>query len=178
MSNATPTRRLTAAALCLALALLIPQLFHAIPNAGSIFLPMHVPVLICGFLCGWPYGLACGLLAPLLSSLLTGMPPAPVLPGMIFELGVYGFATGFLSRRIHTGKRMMDIYCVLISAMLLGRAVSGILNGLIFRAGEYTMAMFLAGSFVTALPGIIIQLILIPALLFALEKAKVYSYGA
>lgn len=178
MSNATSTRRLTAGALCLALAVLIPQLFHAIPNAGSVFLPMHVPVLICGFLCGWPYGLACGLLAPALSSLLTGMPPAPILPGMICELGMYGFVTGFLSKRVRTGKPTLDVYCVLLPAMLLGRAVSGLLNGLVFRAGEYTMTMFLTASFVTALPGIVIQVLLIPVLLLALAKADLYAYAS
>ena len=178
MSNATSTRRLTAGALCLALAVLIPQLFHAIPNAGSVFLPMHVPVLICGFLCGWPYGLACGLLAPALSSLLTGMPPAPILPGMICELGMYGFVTGFLSKRVRTGKPTLDVYCVLLPAMLLGRAVSGLLNGLVFRAGEYTMTMFLTASFVTALPGIAIQVLLIPVLLLALAKADLYAYAS
>ena len=173
MTQATLTRRLTSSALCLALAVLIPQLFHAIPNAGSVFLPMHVPVLICGFLCGWPYGLACGLLSPLLSSLITGMPPAPILPGMVCELAVYGFATGFLFPRIHTGKAGLNIYSTLIPAMLLGRGVSGLLNALIFRAGAYTFQMFLTASFVTALPGIVIQLALIPLLMLALEKAKI-----
>ena len=162
MSNATSTRRLTAGALCLALAVLIPQLFHAIPNAGSVFLPMHVPVLICGFLCGWPYGLACGLLAPALSSLLTGMPPA--------------FST--TARAMRPGKPTLDVYCVLLPAMLLGRAVSGLLNGLVFRAGEYTMTMFLTASFVTALPGIAIQVLLIPVLLLALAKADLYAYAS
>jgi len=124
------------------------------------------------------YGLACGLLAPALSSLLTGMPPAPILPGMICELGMYGFVTGFLSKRVRTGKPTLDVYCVLLPAMLLGRAVSGLLNGLVFRAGEYTMTMFLTASFVTALPGIAIQVLLIPVLLLALAKADLYAYAS
>ena len=64
------------AALCVALCVVLPMAFHAIPNAGSILLPMHIPVLLCGLLCGWPLGLVCGLVGPLLSSVLTGMPPA------------------------------------------------------------------------------------------------------
>ena len=173
----TPTRRLTAAALCLALCLLLPQLFHALPNGGSIFLPMHLPALLCGFLCGWPYGLACGALAPLLSSLLTAMPPAPVLPGMVCELAVYGACTGILFQKMQKGSPLFRVYAALLPAMLLGRLVAGLLNGFLFRAGEYTMAMFLSASFVTALPGILIQLTLIPLLLFALAKAKVISYA-
>ena len=70
------TKNLIVAAMCTALCVVLPMAFHMIPNAGSIFLPMHLPVLLCGFLCGWPYGLCCGFLGPVLSSLLTGMPPA------------------------------------------------------------------------------------------------------
>ncbi|HBN82057.1 MAG TPA: ECF transporter S component, partial [Ruminococcaceae bacterium] len=80
------TKKLTAAGMCIALGIVLPIAFHAIPNAGSILLPMHIPVLLCGLLCGWPYGLACGVLSPLLSSLLTGMPPAAYLPSMVCEL--------------------------------------------------------------------------------------------
>ena len=91
---------------------------------------------------------------------------------------MYGFATGFLSKRVRTGKPTLDVYCVLLPAMLLGRAVSGLLNGLVFRAGEYTMTMFLTASFVTALPGIAIQVLLIPVLLLALAKADLYAYAS
>lgn len=63
------TRKLVMAAMCAALGVVLPQAFHMVPNAGSVLLPMHIPVLLCGLACGWPYGLACGILAPLLSSL-------------------------------------------------------------------------------------------------------------
>lgn len=79
------TRRLVMAALCVALGVVLPMAFHSVPRGGSIFLPMHIPVLLCGLACGWPYGLACGVLAPLCSSLITGMPPAAYLPSMLCE---------------------------------------------------------------------------------------------
>ncbi|MEG1275596.1 MAG: ECF transporter S component, partial [Ruthenibacterium sp.] len=88
------TKKLVLAALCVALGMILPMAFHAVPNAGGIFLPMHIPVLLCGLVCGWQYGLACGVLAPLLSSLITGMPPAAFLPGMLCELAVYGLVSG------------------------------------------------------------------------------------
>ncbi len=55
--------------------------------------------------------------------------------------------------------------------MLAGRIVAGLANGLIFMAGNYTMSAWLAASFVTALPGIAIQLILLPVLVLAVEKS-------
>ena len=166
-------RRLVAAALCLALGIVLPQAFHMIPNAGSVFLPMHIPVLLCGLLCGWRYGLAVGVLTPALSSLLTSMPPAAVLPGMLCELAVYGLISGLLIRYMKFEKRIANVYIALICAMLVGRLVSGVLNALLFRAGEYRLDVWLTASFVTSLPGIIIQLCVIPALVFALEKSRI-----
>ena len=91
-------KRLIFAGLCVALGVVLPIALHSVANAGSIFLPMHIPVLLCGLICGWPYGLACGVLAPILSHLITGMPPAAILPGMLFELAVYGLVSGLMMK--------------------------------------------------------------------------------
>ncbi|HIZ55649.1 MAG TPA: ECF transporter S component [Firmicutes bacterium] len=168
----TKTKKLVLAALFVALGAAMPYAFHMIPNAGNVLLPMHIPVLLCGLICGWPYGLACGVLAPLLSNLTTQMPPVGILPSMLCELAVYGLIAGLLFHLIHTGKKVLDIYIALIGAMLAGRLVYGILNAVIFNAGNYSLAIWATSAFVTALPGIIIQLLLIPAVLFTLEKAK------
>ncbi|MBP3634494.1 MAG: ECF transporter S component [Oscillospiraceae bacterium] len=158
-------------AVCIALCVVLPQAFHAIPNAGSVYLPMHIPVLLCGLICGAPYGLLCGLAGPALSHLFTGMPPASMLPGMLMECAVYGLVAG-LVMGIRTKKLYADLYLSLICAMLAGRVVSGIAKAFIFSAGEYSMAAWVTGSFVTGLPGILIQLILIPTIVFALMKAR------
>ena len=136
---------------------------------------MHIPVLLCGLICGWPYGLACGVLAPLLSSLITGMPPMAFLPSMLCELAVYGFVSGLLMRFVKTGKLLADLYISLVGAMLLGRLVLGLLNAVLFRAGEYSVALWTTSAFVTALPGIVIQLAVIPVLVFALKKSKLIA---
>ena len=159
-------------AVCIALCVVLPQAFHAIPNAGSIYLPMHIPVLLCGLICGWPYGLLCGLAGPALSALITGMPPAAVLPGMMVECGVYGLTAGLLMQLVRTKRLYADLYISLVAAMLLGRVVSGAAKALIFSAGSYSMASWVAGSFVTALPGIIIQLALLPGIVYALMRAR------
>ena len=171
MKTMSPVKRLVLTAACAALCIVVPMAFHAVPNAGMIFLPMHIPVLICGLLCGWPFGLLCGLVGPLLSSLITGMPPAATLPGMMVECAVYGAASGALMRCIRTGKLLPDLYLSLVPAMLAGRVISGIVKALILAPGT-TLAAWATASFVTALPGIVIQLILIPVLLASLERAK------
>ena len=167
-------RRLVWAGLCLALGVLLPQLAHFVPlpagaNAGSVLCPMHLPVLLAGFLAGGPWGLACGVLTPLLSSLLTGMPPVyPTGVSMACELAAYGFLAGALYRR--GGGRILP---ALAGAMLGGRLVMGFVNTLLYGVfgSGYTLAAFVSSAFVTALPGILIQLILIPAILTALKRS-------
>lgn len=164
-------------ALCIAIGIILPVVFHSIPNAGSILLPMHIPVLLCGLMLGPQYGLACGALTPLLSSLVTGMPPAEVLPAMLCELAVYGLVSGLLMRVVHTKWRIANIYISLGGAMLCGRIVAGVLSALVFQVGEYSMQIWLSSLFIAAIPGIIIQLVLIPVLIMALNRAGVVNYG-
>ena len=172
MTTITPVKRMTLAAVCIALCVVLPIAFHSIPNSGSIFLPMHIPVLSCGQICSWPYGFLCGLLGPLLSSVLTGMPPAAYLPAMMVECAVYGAAAGLVLKLVHTKKTYLDLYIALVVAMLAGRVISGIAKALIFSPG-IAMSAWVASSFVTALPGIAIQLALLPSVVYTLMKAKV-----
>ena len=162
---------LTLTALCIALCVVVPMAFHVIPNAGQVMLPMHIPVLLCGLVCGWQYGLLCGIVGPLVSSVLTSMPPAAMLPGMMVECGMYGFVGGLMIQRVRTGSLYADLYICLPVAMLAGRVISGIVKALILTPG-LSFTAWATASFVTALPGISIQLILLPTLVVALTRAK------
>ncbi len=164
-------KKLVFAAACAALCLVLPMAFHAIPNAGQVILPMHIPVLLCGLVCGWPYGGVCGLVGPLLSSLLTGMPPAAMLPSMMVECCVYGFTSGLLMKYVRTGKPVADLYISLVSAMVAGRVVAGFAKALIFTPGVAPFA-WVTTSLVTGIPGIVIQLVLMPLVVTALTKAR------
>lgn len=167
----TPVKKLVFTAVCAALCLVLPMAFHSVPNAGTIFLPMHIPVLLCGLICGWPYGGVCGIVGPLLSSLVTGMPPAAMLPSMMVECCAYGFVTGMLMRHVHTRHAVADLYISLVSAMVVGRVVAGFAKAWIFTPGISPFA-WVTTSLVTGIPGIVIQLILMPMVVLALTKAK------
>ena len=163
--------RMVLAALCLALAYVLPFLTGQIPEIGSMLCPMHIPVLLCGFICGWPWGLAVGLIAPLFRSFTLGMPPLyPTAVCMSLELAVYGAVSGWLHRRLPRKKPY--IYLSLLVAMLAGRLIWG---GAMFvclgiDGGQFTMAAFLAGAVVNAIPGIIAQIVLIPVLVMAADR--------
>ncbi len=165
-------RKLTYAALFLALALVLPFLTGQIPQIGSALSPMHIPVLLCGFLVGWPWGLAVGFIAPLLRSVIFGMPVmVPGAVAMAFELAVYGLVSGILYRLLP--KKKWSIYVTLVVAMLAGRVVWGIARLIIagLSGNSFTWALFLAGAFTNAVPGIILHIILIPVIVMVLEHA-------
>ena len=166
-----PVKKLVFAAVCVALCLVLPMAFHSIPNAGQVFLPMHIPVLLCGLICGWSYGGVCGILGPLISGVLTGMPPAAVLPGMMVECCMYGLASGLLMKFVRTKHAVADLYISMVCAMALGRIVYGFVNALILNPGVSPFA-WVTGSLVTGIPGIAVQLLLMPTVVFALTKAK------
>ncbi|MGI6706221.1 MAG: ECF transporter S component [Clostridia bacterium] len=166
-------RHLVLAALFLALGLVLPFLTAQIPSVGSMLLPMHIPVLLCGFVCGWPYGLIIGFVTPLLRSALFGMPPIfPTAVAMAFELAAYGCATGLLYRLLP--KKSVHIYTSLVLSMIVGRIVWGVASLFLYGIGgkPFTWEIFMAGAFINAIPGIVIQLILIPVVLLALKKGK------
>ncbi len=166
------TKKIIFAAVCIALCVVLPVALHAIPNAGTLFSPMHIPVFLCALVCGPVLGMACGLLGPFLSSIITQMPPMAYLPSMLVELAVYGLACGLCMRFIKTGKLYADVYISLGISMVLGRIVAGIAKAFIFSAGSYSISVWVSAYFIGTLPGIIVHLILVPAVYAALKKAK------
>lgn len=164
-------KKLILAALFLAMSMVLPFLTGQIPEVGSMLCPMHIPALLCGFFCGWPWGLMVGIVAPLLRSVTFGMPPMfPVAICMAFELATYGAVAGALYQRLP--KKKSSIYVALLVAMVVGRLVWGaaqfVCMGL--NPAAFGFAAFWSGAVATAIPGIIVQIILIPLLVMALEK--------
>lgn len=167
------TKQLTVSALLFALGLVLPFLTGQVPQIGNMLLPMHFPVFLCAFLCGWQYALFLGFLLPICRSMIFGMPHMfPVAIAMAFELAAYGLIAGLIYGRSKQ-KSTSSLYIALISAMILGRVVWGIVEVLLLGIGEnaFTWQMFLSGALLEAIPGIILQLILIPCILVALRRS-------
>ena len=164
--------RLVLSALFLALALVLPLLTGQLQELGNAFCPMHLPVLLCGFFCGPWYGLCVGLVAPLLRFAIFGMPPLlPIGLAMCFELAAYGTVSGLLYRLLPDRKPF--VYVSLIAAMLAGRLVWGAVRVILYGLGSsgFGWAAFLAGAVTNAVPGILLQIVLVPLLVIALTKA-------
>lgn len=159
-------------AMFLAIALILPLFTAQIKEFGNMLLPMHIPIMLCGLVCGWQYGLTIGAIAPLLRSALFAMPIMfPSAIAMAFELATYGFVIGILFQKARW-KCIKSLYRCLIISMVSGRVVWGIVQCILLGLGEngFTISMFVSGAIVKAIPGIILQFMLIPTVMLMLGK--------
>ena len=165
------THNLVLSSFFIALGIILPVVFHMFGGAGNVFLPMHIPVLLAGFFMGKNYGFVVGIITPILSCAFTGMPSLlPMLPIMLFELGTYGYVSGYLHRT-----KELNVSPALFVTMLCGRAAAALAVFILvkiihipsFSIGPLT---YFGGLFITGLPGMIIQIIFIPFLLKRLHN--------
>lgn len=173
----TSTQNLVLSAMLMALGMVLPFFSGQIPRIGNMLLPMHLPVLVCGLVCGWQYGGVIGFVLPLFRYALFGMPPMPNGIAMAFELAAYGAIAGFLYEHSRW-KCIVALYRSLIAAMLGGRIIWGIVRILMIGVAKepFTWQMFMAGAFFNAIPGIVLQLVFIPALMIVLDRTGMVRF--
>lgn len=168
MNMKITTKELVLSGLLLASGIILPMVFHMFGMMGSIVLPMHIPVLLGGFLLPPTMALLLGIITPLISGLLTGMPVIfPMAVIMAAELGVYGIAASLCTRKLK-----LSLIPSLIISMVAGRIAAGLTVAVLVQLFGIKMSpvAYVTGAVVTGLPGIIIQLIFIPALVYAINK--------
>lgn len=174
MKKDMSVQKIILSGLFLALGLVLPFLTGQIQQFGSMLLPMHLPVLICGFVCGPFWGLVVGFVTPVLRSVLFHMPPMfPIAITMAFELAAYGFLTGLFGKLSSKGK--YGILMALIVSMVAGRVIWGLAASVFYSmAGmPFSLQAFVGGAFLSAWPGILIQLILVPPVVRAIRKMNI-----
>ena len=169
-------KNLVLSAMFLAIGIILPFFTGQIQMIGNMLLPMHIPVMLCGLICGWQYGLTIGFIMPLLRSALFSMPIMfPNAVAMAFELATYGFVIGILYEKLYW-HCIRALYKSLIAAMLAGRIVWGIVMVFVLGLRGFGIKMFLTQTVINAIPGIILQLVLIPVIMVALNKAKLVPF--
>lgn len=171
-------KKLTLSAMFVAIGIVLPMITGNIQQIGNMLLPMHIPVFLCGLICGWKYGLIVGAILPLLRSSLFGMPPLyPTALAMTFELATYGAVSGIMYNH-SKWQCIFVLYRSMIVAMLLGRMLWGLAEVILlgFAGNTFTWSAFMAGAFFNAIPGIIVQLTLIPFLMVSLHKTGLVKF--
>ena len=171
-------KKLVYSAMCLALCLVLPFLTGQIPEVGAMLLPMHLPVLLCGLICGPIFGFAVGAIAAPLRFVLFGAPPMPNVLYMTSELAAYGLLSGIFSRILP--RRKLSLYVSLILSMIGGRIAYAIIfisiNLSNAKTVEALILPIISATVLTAWPGMILQIVIIPTLLIVLEKAKIIPF--
>lgn len=171
-------KNLTLSAIFMAIGIVLPFFTGQIPAIGNMLLPMHIPVFFCGLICGWRYGAAVGFILPLFRSLLFSTPPMfPTACAMAPELLAYGLVAGLLYNRSRR-QCVLSLYLSMIIAMICGRAVWAAAQIAFLGIGEnkFTWEAFAKGAFLNAIPGIILQLVYIPAVMTALNKTGLVPF--
>lgn len=165
--------KMVLSAMFLAVGMVLPSVTMQIREIGNMLLPMHLPVMLCGVICGWRYGGAIGIVLPLFRSLLFSKPAFfPNAVAMAVELCAYGVAIGIVYLYVKNIKG--GIYISLVSSMLIGRVIWGAVSAFLYylNGTVFTLEIFFTRAFLEAVPGIIVQLILIPTIVLSLKKAR------
>ncbi|MBN2540591.1 MAG: ECF transporter S component, partial [Bacilli bacterium] len=162
------TRELVLIGIFVALGVVIPQAIHFFggPNLGSILLPMHLPVFIGAMLLGSRSGIIIGVLSVFIG-ILIGMPPFLIGIYMAFELATYGLISGLLYHKFK-----WNIYLSFLLAKLAGMIVAFLVTWFMISVLTLdvpaifgTFAMFVPG-----IPGIALQLLIVPPIVYVLER--------
>ena len=172
----TQTKKLTLSAFFIALGIVLPFFTGQIPQIGNLLLPMHIPAMLCGFICGGPSGFLVGLITPILRSLLIGRPMMmPTAIGMAVELATYGLVSGLMYSKLQT--KRFGIYISLLTAMIAGRITWGLISIVLYGilSNPFTWQYFMAETLLNSFPGIILQLILIPAIIYGLQRTHLHN---
>jgi len=173
--------KITISTVLIALGYVLPFVTGGIKEIGNMLCPMHIPVFLGGMILGPIYGGIIGAVIPLLRSAAVGMPPLfPTAIAMSFELFTYGLVSGVIFKLLFIKRKhkiLIATYISLIISMLVGRAIWGlaslILNSIVHNS--FTFKAFLTDAILKAWPGIIIQLYIIPLIIFALKKAGYFN---
>ncbi len=170
----TQIKNMVLTAMFLAIGLVLPFFTGQIKQIGNMLLPMHIPVYLCAFICSWKYGMVLGLVMPIMRSAIFHMPVMyPNAVAMAIELATYALVAGYLYGKSKY-KCTKAIYKSMIPAMIIGRVVWGITEVILLgiNGKAFTMSAFITSSFLNSIPGIILQLVLIPIIMVALGRAK------
>lgn len=165
-------QKLALSAMFLSIGLILPFFTGQIPQIGSMLLPLHIPVLVCGMCSGSYYGGIIGFILPILRYFLFGMPVIfPTGLAMAFELASYGIIAGKLYYE-SKWKCWSNLYFSLIMAMIGGRIIWGIVFAALCGVSgqEFTRAIFITSAVIQAIPGIVLQLVLVPILVKCLNQ--------
>ena len=129
--------------------LVLPQVFHIIPQGGIIFSPLSLVILVGAYKFGWKTGLLAALASPLVNHLLTGMPAWSVLPVMTMKLAVLALVAGFTAQHFKTVSLPLLVGVVLVTKVLEALGELILTGGIAATIADFTIGW----------PGLLLQIV-------------------
>lgn len=143
------TKTYLAASLFLVGNIVLPQLFHLVPQGGATWLPIYFFTLVGAYKYGWRVGLLTAVLSPVVNSALFGMPAAAALPAILLKSVSLALLAGFTAHRYHR------VSLPLLLAVVLGYQVLGTLGEWAMKGDLYLAAQ----DFRLGIPGMALQVV-------------------
>lgn len=175
--NLSPVKKSMIASMCVALCIALPQAFHVIQLGDMFYGTVHMPVLLCGLLCGWKCGLFCALAGLTVSTAVSGVPSLVWLPVLMVECAVSTLICGLASEKLNRTGGFGNASLILLTAMLSGRAVGALLSTLLLAPQGHAPLFWACGYLASAMPGMIVLLVLLPCVLEAVRAAGFLPSG-
>ena len=138
-----------AAAAFIAGNVVMPQLFHLLPQGGVTWLPIYFFTLIGAYVYGWRVGLLTAVASPLVNSLAFGMPMAASLPAIIFKSVMLAGVAGYTAYRFNKVSFAL-LLAVVLSYQIVGTAAEWIIYDSLYAACQ---------DFRIGIPGMILQIV-------------------
>jgi hypothetical protein len=95
--------------------MVLPQVFHLIPQGGIIFSPLSLVILAGAYKLGWKTGLLAAVLSPLVNHFAFGLPQWGVLQVMTLKLAVLALVAGMAAQYFKTISLPLIVGVVLVS---------------------------------------------------------------
>ncbi len=171
-------KKLTLSAMFLSLGVVLPMLTGQIQQIGSMLLPMHIPIFLCALICGYKYGIATALILPLLRSFVFGVPNLyPEAIAIAFEMAAYALVAGLMYEN-SKWQCIRSLYRALGISMISGRIARTIVQLFLLGATgkPFVFGLYFTSVIVRGIPGVILQLILIPAIMILCHKTKLVLF--
>ena len=129
--------------------IVLPQLFHLIPQGGIMFAPLSLVILAGAYKFGWKVGLLAAVASPLVNHLLTGLPAWGVLQVMTLKLVILALVAGLTAQYFKKVTLPLIIGVVLAAEVLGGLGELALTGGIAATVQDFTIGW----------PGLLLQVV-------------------
>lgn len=108
--------------------IVLPQIFHHVPQGGVTWLPIYFFTLIGAYKYGWRVGLLTAFASPVVNALLFGMPTVGAVPVIMLKSVLLAVMAGYAAARFKRASVIL-LAAVVAAYQILGTIGEWAING-------------------------------------------------